>query len=166
MRVILASKDEDATEWLAGVLGSGGYSVVVLPDATPESPELRNAELLIADPEAIKALGEAGPKRRLLLSPRGSMVDMSMINSFADVLTPDPLAPKDVDVAFPVLHGPHGEDGSLQGLFELCDLAYVGAGIEGSAIGINKVTHKRLFAEAGLPIVDFVAFMRDDWTLN
>src|SRR5205823_7385744 len=79
------------------------------------------------------------------------------------VLTPDPLAPKDVDVAFPVLHGPHGEDGSLQGLFELADVAYVGAGIEGSAIGINKVTHKRLFVEAGLPVVDFVAFSRDEW---
>ncbi len=79
------------------------------------------------------------------------------------VVVPDPQAPKDVDVAFPVLHGPYGEDGSLQGLFELADLAYVGAGIEGSAIGINKVTHKRLFVEAGLPVVDFVTFMRDEW---
>jgi D-alanine-D-alanine ligase len=79
------------------------------------------------------------------------------------VLLPDPNAPKDVDVAFPVLHGPYGEDGSLQGLFELADLPYVGAGVEGSAIGINKVTHKRLFVEAGLPVVDFVAFTRDEW---
>ena len=79
-------------------------------------------------------------------------------------LLPDPQAPKDVDVAFSVLHGPYGEDGSLQGLFELADLAYVGAGVEGSAIGINKVTHKRLFVEAGLPVVDFVAFARDEWT--
>lgn len=79
-------------------------------------------------------------------------------------LLPDPQAPKDVDVAFPVLHGPYGEDGSLQGLFELADLAYVGAGVEGSAIGINKVTHKRLFVDAGLPVVDFVAFTREEWT--
>ena len=78
-------------------------------------------------------------------------------------LLPDPQAHRDVDVAFPVLHGPYGEDGSLQGLFELADLAYVGAGVEGSAIGINKVTHKRLFVEAGLPVVDFVAFSRDEW---
>ncbi len=78
-------------------------------------------------------------------------------------LSADPQAPKDVDVVFPVLHGPHGEDGSLQGLFELADVAYVGAGIEGSAIGINKVTHKRLFVEAGLPVVDFVALSRDEW---
>lgn len=79
------------------------------------------------------------------------------------VLLPDPNAPKDVDVVFPVMHGPFGEDGSLQGLFELADLAYVGAGVEGSAIGINKVTHKRLFVEARLPVVDFVAFTRDEW---
>jgi D-alanine-D-alanine ligase len=82
------------------------------------------------------------------------------------VLSADPTAAKDVDVAFPVLHGPHGEDGSLQGLFELADLAYVGAGIEGSAVGMNKVTHKRLFVEAGLPVVDFVAFTRDEWNAS
>lgn len=86
MRVILASKDEEATEWLAGVLGGGGYSVVVLPDATPESPELRNADLLIGDPEAFRTLGDAGPRVRLLLSARGGTVDMSLIQSFADVL--------------------------------------------------------------------------------
>ncbi len=86
MRVILASKDVEAREWLAGVLGAGGYSVVVLADADADSPELRGAELLIADPDAIKELGDAGPKRRLLLSARGGMVDMSVIDSFADVL--------------------------------------------------------------------------------
>ena len=95
MRVILASKDSEATEWLAGVLGSGGYSVVVLPDVTPDSPELRGAELLIADPDAFRALGDNGPKHRLLLSPRGGMVDMSLINSFADVLAV-PGAPDEV----------------------------------------------------------------------
>jgi D-alanine-D-alanine ligase len=78
-------------------------------------------------------------------------------------LAADPSVGRNVDVAFPVLHGPHGEDGSLQGLFELADLAYVGAGIEGSAIGMNKVTHKRLFVDAGLPVVDFVSFERGEW---
>lgn len=82
------------------------------------------------------------------------------------VLSPDPTADKEVDVAFPVMHGPYGEDGSLQGLFELADLPYVGAGVEGSAIGINKVTHKKLFIEAGLPVVDFVAFGREEWEVS
>jgi D-alanine-D-alanine ligase len=90
-------------------------------------------------------------------------VDVVPDDGVAYTLAPDPNAPKDVDVAFPVIHGPFGEDGSLQGLFELADLAYVGAGVEGSAIGINKVTHKRLFVEAGLPVVDFVAFSADEW---
>lgn len=79
------------------------------------------------------------------------------------VVRTDPFGASDADVAFPVLHGPYGEDGSLQGLFEFADIPYVGAGIEGSAIGMNKVTHKRLFAEAGLPVVDFLAFTREEW---
>src|SRR3990172_1217705 len=52
------------------------------------------------------------------------------------VLAPEPGAAPDVDVAFPALHGPYGEDGCVQGLFELADLPYVGAGVEGSAIGM------------------------------
>ncbi len=79
-------------------------------------------------------------------------------------LIADPKAAKDVDVAFPVLHGPHGEDGTVQGFFELAGLAYVGAGVEGSAIGTNKAVHKRLFAAAGLPVVEFVELTREDWT--
>lgn len=91
-------------------------------------------------------------------------VDVVPLDGDRYVLEADPTATKDADVVFPALHGPYGEDGSLQGLFELADIAYVGAGVEGSAIGINKVTHKRLFAEAGLPVVDFVAFSRDEWS--
>ncbi len=93
-------------------------------------------------------------------------VDVVSDDGESYVLLPDPTVRKDVDVVFPALHGPFGEDGSLQGLFELADLAYVGAGVEGSAIGINKVTHKRLFVEAGLPVVDFVVFSRDEWAAS
>ena len=75
----------------------------------------------------------------------------------------DPHSPKDFDVVFPVFHGPFGEDGSLQGLFELADIAYVGAGVEGSAIGLNKWVHRRLFADAGIPVVNTLAFLRDAW---
>ena len=64
---------------------------------------------------------------------------------------------------FPVFHGPFGEDGSLQGLFELADLPYVGSGIEGSAIGLNKWVHRSLFREAGIPVVRTLAFVRDAW---
>lgn len=78
-------------------------------------------------------------------------------------LLPDPLADHGVDVVFPVFHGPYGEDGSLQGLFELADLPYVGAGVEGSAIGLNKWVHRSLFREAGIDVVETLAFSREAW---
>jgi D-alanine-D-alanine ligase len=69
----------------------------------------------------------------------------------------------DVDVIFPVLHGTFGEDGTIQGLLELADIAYVGAGVLGSAAGMDKDIMKRLFAAAGLPIVKHVSFLRSNW---
>src|ERR1700737_3008263 len=56
-----------------------------------------------------------------------------------------------LDVIFPVLHGTFGEDGTIQGLFELADIAYVGSGVLGSATGMDKTAMKQLFAAAGLP---------------
>ena len=58
--------------------------------------------------------------------------------------------PVDVDIIFPVLHGTFGEDGTIQGLLELADIAYVGAGVLGSAAGMDKDVMKRLFRDAGL----------------
>lgn len=71
----------------------------------------------------------------------------------------------DADVAFPVLHGPFGEDGTVQGLLELLDVPYVGAGVLASALCMDKVVFKDLMAQAGLPQVDYVA-LRDgeDWS--
>jgi D-alanine-D-alanine ligase len=69
----------------------------------------------------------------------------------------------DVDVIFPVLHGTFGEDGTIQGLLELADIAYVGAGVLGSAAGMDKDVMKRLFTFAGLPIVRHVSFLRRHW---
>jgi D-alanine-D-alanine ligase len=68
-----------------------------------------------------------------------------------------------VDVVFPVLHGTFGEDGTVQGLLELAGLPYVGAGVLGSAIGMDKDTQKRLFKEARLPIVPYLAIQRSRW---
>jgi len=61
------------------------------------------------------------------------------------------------DVAFPVLHGPFGEDGTVQGLLELLDLPYVGAGVAASALAMDKVLFKEVMAQAGLPQVDYEA---------
>jgi D-alanine-D-alanine ligase len=68
-----------------------------------------------------------------------------------------------VDVVFPVLHGTFGEDGTVQGLLELAGLPYVGAGVLASAVGMDKDVQKRLFEQAGLPIVPFVAVKRSEW---
>jgi D-alanine-D-alanine ligase len=68
-----------------------------------------------------------------------------------------------VDVIFPVLHGTFGEDGTIQGLLELADIAYVGAGVLGSAAGMDKDIMKSLFSAAGLPIVKHVTILRSAW---
>jgi D-alanine-D-alanine ligase len=68
-----------------------------------------------------------------------------------------------VDIIFPVLHGTFGEDGTIQGLLELADIAYVGAGVLGSAAGMDKDIMKSLFRAAGLPIVKHATILRGDW---
>jgi len=70
---------------------------------------------------------------------------------------------KSLDVVFPVLHGTFGEDGTIQGLFELAGIAYVGSGVLGSSAGMDKDVMKRLFAQAKLPIVKHITILRSDW---
>jgi D-alanine-D-alanine ligase len=73
------------------------------------------------------------------------------------------LGGQSLDVVFPVLHGTFGEDGTIQGLFELAGIAYVGSGVLGSAAGMDKDVMKRLFAQARLPIVRHVTVLRAEW---
>ena len=68
-----------------------------------------------------------------------------------------------VDVFFPVLHGTYGEDGTIQGIFEMADVPYVGCGVVASACGMDKVVMKTLFRDAGLPICKYVWFLRSEW---
>lgn len=68
-----------------------------------------------------------------------------------------------VDVIFPVLHGTYGEDGTIQGLFEMAGVPYVGCGVLASSCGMDKVAMKMLFREAGLPICKHIWFMRAEW---
>jgi D-alanine-D-alanine ligase len=71
-----------------------------------------------------------------------------------------------LDVVFPALHGPFGEDGTLQGLLEMADVPYVGCGVLASACGMDKVTMKSLFVQAGLPICKYIWFLRSQWKNN
>lgn len=72
----------------------------------------------------------------------------------------------EIDVVFPVLHGPYGEDGTVQGLLELAGIPYVGAGVTGSALAMDKVIFKHVMRSRGLPQVDYVAVKRSEWEIN
>jgi D-alanine-D-alanine ligase len=76
-------------------------------------------------------------------------------------LSPDPSASTDsLDVFFPVLHGTFGEDGTIQGLFELADVAYVGAGVTGSAVGMDKGVFKEVMRANGIPVIESILALR------
>lgn len=68
-----------------------------------------------------------------------------------------------IDVLFPVLHGTYGEDGTIQGLFDMASVPYIGCGVLASSCGMDKVTMKALFKEAGLPMCLYVWFLRKEW---
>ncbi len=72
----------------------------------------------------------------------------------------------EVDVVFPILHGPMGEDGTVQGLLELADIPYIGAGVAASAVGMDKELLKTIFRAHNLPVVDFVTVIRRHWEQN
>lgn len=67
------------------------------------------------------------------------------------------------DIFFPVLHGPYGEDGTIQGLFDLAGVPYVGAGVAASAVGMDKAFMKMAFQHAGLPVLDYIVFTETQW---
>lgn len=76
----------------------------------------------------------------------------------------NPCSIKEEDtVVFPILHGPNGEDGTIQGMFEILDMPYVGCGVLASAAGMDKIASKQLFQQAGLPQVPYVPFIKTEW---
>ncbi|HEX2953947.1 MAG TPA: D-alanine--D-alanine ligase [Bacillota bacterium] len=70
---------------------------------------------------------------------------------------------RNLDVIFPILHGPYGEDGTMQGLLELAGIPYIGGGVLASALGMDKALMKVVFQQEGLPIGDYLAVLRHDW---
>jgi D-alanine-D-alanine ligase len=130
------------------------------------------------DPEKYEAVPIGISKDGRWLLARGAEKMLAEVLKSGDriVLPPDPtaaalvpLVPEAgrpsvmVDVIFPVLHGTFGEDGTVQGLMELAGLPYVGAGVLASAVGMDKDVQKRLFEQAGLPIVPFMVVRRSEW---
>jgi D-alanine-D-alanine ligase len=121
--------------------------------------------------DAIRMLADAAPRLEALA---GGGIEVSLLphpaaNSLVEAPAgaPAPRAagklPGPLDVVFPVLHGSYGEDGTVQGLLELAGLPYVGAGVLGSAVGMDKDIQKRLLREAGLPVVRYAMIERWQW---
>ncbi len=114
------------------------------PETTPGAAVLSQGESVVVPPEPVRQSG---------LAPFQSDAALRRASDRAI----------NVDIIFPVLHGTFGEDGTIQGLLELADIPYVGAGVLGSAVGMDKDVMKALFIAAGLPIVRHVTFLRSQW---
>ena len=111
--------------------------------------------------------GDTKPAPVLLKTPKTKSLQLTAsadiaVQNEALAQQSGPLA-QSLDVIFPVLHGTFGEDGTIQGLFELADIAYVGSGVLGSATGMDKSAMKQLFAAAGLPQTPHVNLLRSEW---
>ncbi len=139
-----------------GLLENGG-------PAQAEAPKKLRAGDPAATPGA-RVLAEGQPT---LMAPEPeepakTAADLSLAGSSA-IDSHAALGGQSLDVVFPVLHGTFGEDGTIQGLFELAGIAYVGSGVLGSSAGMDKDVMKRLFANAKLPIVKHVTLLRAEW---
>jgi D-alanine-D-alanine ligase len=114
---------------------------------------LRSAEAIIAGLDSAKY-----EVQRVFITPEGRWQPRA--------ISPEPGANPGIDVVFPVLHGTFGEDGTVQGLLDLADLPYVGAGVLASAVSMDKEIMKRLMAERGLPVVEYVTVARGRYELK
>jgi len=123
----------------------------------PEPPRQMKAADVIAQSGAERAIEPAGVETHLVAHPgRDTLLTI-------DRSAPHAVAGLALDVVFPVLHGPYGEDGTVQGLLELANVPYVGAGVLASAVGMDKATMKLVFAARGLPICDYEVVLKRDW---
>ena len=119
-----------------------------------------------ADPEfaaAAAVLRSGEPLNIPPLPPQPHLPDSLQLNASSEIARPGSKLATALDVVFPVLHGTFGEDGTIQGLFELADIAYVGSGVLGSAAAMDKDAMKRLFAAARLPQTPYVTLLRSEW---
>ena len=127
-----------------GITKDGRWHVGALPGGSQVRPKIKQAKGRSV--EVVLADSPTGP---------GPLVPVQKSNANARLGR--------LDVIFPILHGTFGEDGTVQGLLELAGIPYVGAGVLGSAAGMDKEVMKRLFRERGLPIVPYLAIRRADW---
>jgi D-alanine-D-alanine ligase len=147
---ILRNLDPERFEVVAvGITPEGSW---VLTDGDPDS-------LAIANRQLPGVTSESGTELALTADPGRAGQLVSLAPGGAEVLA-------SVDVVFPVLHGPYGEDGTIQGLLELAGVPYVGAGVLASAAGMDKEYTKKLLVAEGLPIGDYAVLRPSETTLD
>jgi D-alanine-D-alanine ligase len=143
------------------LLDSNPLATSALPSAAGAREDAAEAGAEFATAAAVLRSGE--PLNIPPLPPRPHLPAALQPGAGVELAQPgNPLAGS-LDVIFPVLHGTFGEDGTIQGLFELADIAYVGSGVLGSSAAMDKDAMKRLFAAAGLQQTPYVALLRNDW---
>jgi len=125
---------------------------------------VRASHLRAGDPQATTTAAVLAAGDGIIVPPMPAAESLVPFESTAPA--PAGAEAVQVDIIFPVLHGTFGEDGTIQGLLELADIAYVGAGVLGSAAGMDKDVMKRLFADAGLPLVRHATVLRREWQNN
>ncbi len=138
----------DPERYLVTVVGITREGRWTLVDGVPESA-----------PGSLPSVGDDGQTVALVQTRKGPALFRLVEGAFADELGP-------VDVCFPVLHGPYGEDGTVQGLLASHSVPYVGADVAASAVGIDKRQMKNVFAARGLPQVAHLAVRRYVWDLD
>jgi len=114
---------------------------------------------LLPGPPALP--GETG-RMTEIVAAAGAAVELAVESGSSELVAADG-SRQHIDVVFPVLHGPRGEDGAVQGMLELAGVPYVGAGVLGSAIGMDKAVQKSLFAAAGLAVVPHEVVREPGW---
>jgi len=125
----------------------------------------RSAQLRAGDPEATAPAALLASGEAVVVPPEPKQSGSAMVPFQSDSALLRRASDRaiNVDIIFPVLHGTFGEDGTIQGLLELADIPYVGAGVLGSAAGMDKDVMKSLFKAVGLPIVKHVTVLRSGW---
>jgi D-alanine-D-alanine ligase len=141
------------------LLSSGAHLGPSLSASAADDAADLDAEFAAA--AAVLRSGE--PLRIPALPSHPHLPETLELNAGAELAHPvNPLSAQ-LDVVFPILHGTFGEDGTIQGLFELADIAYVGSGVLGSSAAMDKDAMKRLFAAAGLPQTPHITLLRSEW---
>ena len=140
------------------VLDRARYNVIEI-GITHEGAWLTGENVLAAFEQ-----GKTGALLPASLHPDPSKPGLYVIRSSGETEVLEKLA--DVDVYFPVLHGSYGEDGTLQGLFEMADVAYVGAGVAGSSVGMDKGVFKEVMRAQNIPVVEATIALRSEIEKN